>query len=149
MQRYYKFSYYANYLLFIFVVNPLFNIKRKNQISRKKKRQVTKKAVSFRSRDMTSTGKLTVFFREFATKIHGLCRRNVLFIGISGVWGAKKAPHIGLSIHHRPTPRSDLPRLAKRNMSRNFCMIVSAAWQCQNEAVAAARSIRGTGDSMG
>jgi len=36
--------------------------------------QVTKKAVSFRSRDIESTGKLTVIFREFATKIHGLCR---------------------------------------------------------------------------
>ena len=68
MQRYYKFSYYANYLLFIFAVNPLFNIKRKNQISRGKSGKFPEKAVSFRRRDMASTGKLTAFFGNLQQK---------------------------------------------------------------------------------
>lgn len=81
-----------------------------------KKRQVTTKSGQFPQTGHGKYRQADRFFREFATKIHGLRRRNVLFIVVSGVWGAKMRPTTANTAPHRPTPRTDLPRLAMRNM---------------------------------
>ena len=53
---------------------------------------------------------------RFSQKFHGRGIKNALFIRVSGVWGAKKAPHCCFSSPHRPTLPRQLPFLSERNM---------------------------------
>ena len=64
---------------------------------------------------------------RFSPKFHYLGSKNVLFIGISGVWGAKKAPHVCRSSPHRPTPARREPPLEKRNMYGLFTNVATAS----------------------
>jgi len=77
-----------------------------------KKRQFSRKSGQFPQTGHGKYRQADRFFREFATKIHGLRRRNVLFIVVSGVWGAKKRPTTAFppptALRPEPTCR-DLP----------------------------------------
>ena len=53
---------------------------------------------------------------RFLQKFHGRGIKNALFIRVSGVWGAKRAPHCCLSSPHRPTLPRQLPHFTKRYM---------------------------------
>lgn len=53
---------------------------------------------------------------RFSQKFHGRGIKNALFIRVSGVWGAKRAPHCCLSSPHRPTLPRQLPFFSERNM---------------------------------
>lgn len=46
---------------------------------------------------------------RFLQKFHGRGIRNSLIIRVSGVWGAKIAPHCWRSSPHRPTLTTQLP----------------------------------------
>ena len=62
--------------------------------------------------DISASGNLG----RFSQKFHGHVSIFALFIGISGVWGAKRAPHCWLNSTHRPTLPRQLPTFEKRNM---------------------------------
>ena len=62
--------------------------------------------------DISSSGNLG----RFSQKFHGHGVNFALFMGISGVWGAKRAPHCWLNSPHRPTLPRQLPFLSERNM---------------------------------
>lgn len=68
---------------------------------------------------ISQSGNLGCFLQKF----HGRGIKNALFIRVSGVWGAKKAPHCCFSTTHRPTLTRQLPPLKKRNMSRLFTCV--------------------------
>lgn len=62
--------------------------------------------------DISQSGNLG----RFSQKFHCLGSIFALFIGISGVWGAKRAPHCWLNSPHRPTLPRQLPFLFERYM---------------------------------